>query len=81
MSNVTLKALVKARVHLGAWTATRVQALRQGRDRGQGAVEYVGVIVLVAIIIAAVAGSGVGDDIANGLKAQVQKVLNTGGGK
>ncbi|MFJ8229506.1 hypothetical protein ACIQ9E_06015 [Streptomyces sp. NPDC094448] len=81
MSNVTLKALAKARVHLAAWTATRADALRERRDRGQGAVEYVGVIVLVAIIIAAVAGSGVGDDIANGLRSQVQRVLNTGGGK
>ncbi|MFE7132335.1 hypothetical protein ACFVIM_15905 [Streptomyces sp. NPDC057638] len=78
MPNVTLKAAARARVHLTTWTASRVRAARDSRDRGQGAVEYVGVIVLVALIIAALVGSGVADDIANGLREQVSKILGGG---
>ncbi|MEU5973469.1 hypothetical protein ACH4E8_03200 [Streptomyces sp. NPDC017979] len=81
MSNVTLKAVVRARVYIGTWTAATARAMRERGDRGQGAVEYVGVIVLVALIIAAIVGSGVANDIATGLKNKVADVLNTGGGK
>ncbi|MEU3602184.1 hypothetical protein ABZ714_26225 [Streptomyces sp. NPDC006798] len=80
-NDVTLKALVKTRVHLGAWTAARTQALKERRDRGQGAVEYVGVIVLVGLIIAAIVGTGVHRDIATGLRNKVNDILNSGGGK
>ncbi|MFE0422202.1 hypothetical protein [Streptomyces sp. NPDC058953] len=81
MANATLKVLVKTRVHLGAWTAARAQALKERRDRGQGAVEYVGVIVLVGLIIAAIVGTGVHKDIATGLRSKVSDILNSGGGK
>ncbi|MFE5858072.1 hypothetical protein ACFQ61_33260 [Streptomyces sp. NPDC056500] len=80
MQNVTLKAAVKARLFISARTAAVTEAMRKRRDAGQDSVEYVGVIVLVAAIIAALVGSGVAGDIANGLKSQVSKILGGGGG-
>ncbi|MFF7201678.1 hypothetical protein [Streptomyces sp. NPDC008141] len=80
MSNVTLKAIVNTRVYVAAWVAATALAMKERRDEGQGAVEYVGVIVLVALIIAALVGSGVADDIAQGLRDQVADVLGGGGG-
>ncbi|MFF0446808.1 hypothetical protein ACFYT4_10400 [Streptomyces sp. NPDC004609] len=80
MPNTTLRAMVRTRVLLGAWTASTARTLKERRDRGQGSVEYVGVIVLVALIIAAIVGSGVANDIANGLKSKVAGILGSGGG-
>ncbi|MFI1013877.1 hypothetical protein [Streptomyces sp. NPDC020965] len=79
MSNVTLKAVASARAHLMTRLAATARTMRDRRDEGQGAVEYVGVIVLVALIIAALVGSGVADDIANGLRDQVSAILGGGG--
>ncbi|MCM2389174.1 hypothetical protein [Streptomyces albipurpureus] len=80
MQNATLKALVKARLFIAHRTASVAEATRKRRDEGQDSVEYVGVIVLVAAIIAALVGSGVAGDIANGLKTQVSQILGGGGG-
>ncbi|MFF9629602.1 hypothetical protein [Streptomyces fradiae] len=75
MSNIALKALTQAKVYVGTWAHTTATALKHRSDRGQGAVEYVGVIILVGVIIVALVGSGIGDTIANGLRAQVAKVI------
>ncbi|PRH78879.1 hypothetical protein C6N75_12570, partial [Streptomyces solincola] len=56
------------------WTKTTTRALRR-RDAGQGAVEYVGIIILVGVIIAAVVGSGVGNTIATGLVTKVSEII------
>ncbi|MEO3976025.1 hypothetical protein [Streptomyces sp. CAU 1734] len=79
MSNVTLKAVVRIRLHVAARMASAARAMQDRRDAGQDSVEYVGVIVLVAAIIAALVGSGVADDIASGLSNQVQAILGGGG--
>jgi hypothetical protein len=81
MQNVTLRAMVRTRLLLGTWMTATGRRLGSRRDRGQGAVEYVGVIVLVALIIAALVGSGVANDIANGLTKKVSEILGGGGGK
>ncbi|CAL9304786.1 hypothetical protein [Streptomyces sp. NPDC101145] len=78
MSNLALKALTQAKVYVGTWANTTTTALKRHGDRGQGAVEYVGVIILVGVIIVALVGSGIGDTIANGLRAQVAKVIGGG---
>ncbi|MFF3400544.1 hypothetical protein ACFYW6_18705 [Streptomyces sp. NPDC002659] len=80
MSNVMLKAVINTRVYVASWTAATLAAMKERRDEGQGAVEYVGVIVLVALIIAAIVGSGVANDIATGLKNKVTEILGGGGG-
>ncbi|MEV8348545.1 hypothetical protein ACFVTT_05780 [Streptomyces niveus] len=78
MSNVTPKAAVKARVRVGTWTNTAVTAMMRRSDRGQSTVEYVGVLVLVALIIAAIVGSGVDESIAEGLSSTVDEILGGG---
>ncbi|MFV2118911.1 hypothetical protein ACE14D_10905 [Streptomyces sp. Act-28] len=75
MSNIALKALTQAKVYVGTWAHTTTTALKRRGDRGQGAVEYVGIIILVGVIIAALVGSGIGDTIADGLRTQVAKVI------
>ncbi|MFD9973872.1 hypothetical protein ACFWZR_06170 [Streptomyces sp. NPDC059017] len=75
MSNITLKAATNARVYIGSWAKTTAEAIQRRGDKGQGAVEYVGVIVLVALIIAALVGSGVADTIATGLTTKVGEIL------
>ncbi|MFC8827609.1 hypothetical protein ACFT9I_19970 [Streptomyces sp. NPDC057137] len=81
MSNVTLRAATNARLSVGTWVNTAVAAMRRLGDKGQGAVEYVGVIVLVALIIAAIVGSDVDDAIADGLTSTVGEILGGGGGE
>ncbi|MGS2590116.1 hypothetical protein [Streptomyces hebeiensis] len=76
MSNITLKAAAHAKVYVGSWANTAVSAIKSRRDQGQGAVEYVGVIVLVALIIVAIVGSGVDETIADGLTEQVEEILS-----
>lgn len=75
MSNVTVKAATKAGRHAGSWANTLVTAVSRRGDKGQGAVEYVGVIVLVALIIAAIVGSDVDSAIADGLTNTVGEIL------
>ncbi|MFG2757488.1 hypothetical protein [Streptomyces wuyuanensis] len=75
MSNITLKAATNARVYVGSWAKTTVEAIQRRGDQGQGAVEYVGVIVLVALIIAALVGSGVAESIASGLSNKVNEII------
>ncbi|WP_330173858.1 hypothetical protein OG875_09915 [Streptomyces sp. NBC_01498] len=76
MSNVTLKAATNAKLYVGSWANTAVTAMKRRSDKGQGAVEYVGVIVLVALIIAAIVGTGVDETIANGLTETVDGILS-----
>ncbi|MFE2595198.1 hypothetical protein ACWCOZ_04805 [Streptomyces sp. NPDC001840] len=76
MSNITLKAATAAKVYVGTWANTTVTAMKARRDKGQGAVEYVGVIVLVALIIVAIVGTGVAEDIAQGLTDKVTEILD-----
>ncbi|CAL9526485.1 MULTISPECIES: hypothetical protein [unclassified Streptomyces] len=75
MSNLALKALTQAKVYVGTWANTTTTALKRHGDRGQGAVEYVGVIILVGVIIAALVGSGVGATIASSLISRVSSIL------
>ncbi|MGW1974922.1 hypothetical protein [Streptomyces sp. NPDC001889] len=80
MPNVTLKAAIRARLFIASRMAAAARAAQDRREAGQGSVEYVGVIVLVAAIIAALVGSGVAEDIANGLTTRVGEILGGGGG-
>lgn len=57
---------------LHAWLAPRLEALRAATadEEGQGAVEYVGIVIVVVAIIAALAAFGdpIGTAIGNGLQ-------------
>ncbi|WP_175408384.1 hypothetical protein [Streptomyces sp. TRM64462] len=77
MSNIALKALTQAKVYVGTWSRTTARALKRRGDGGQGVVEYVGIIILVGVIVAAVVGSGIGNTIATGLRTQVGKIIGS----
>lgn len=64
--------------HAQAWWNTRLDALADG-DRGQGTVEYIGIVVTVALLLSAVAiaAKGWGNDIANTLKTVIKNAIDT----
>ncbi|MFJ7270097.1 hypothetical protein ACIQV3_26275 [Streptomyces sp. NPDC099050] len=46
----------------------RKNRLRRGADEGQTVFEYLGIIVIIALIIAAIIGSGLAANIANAIQ-------------
>ncbi|MFJ4339260.1 hypothetical protein [Streptomyces sp. NPDC088915] len=75
MSDTTLKAATTAKVYVGSWVNTRVDALQKRRDRGQGAMEYVGITILVVAILAALLATDMGTTIANTFKEKINSVI------
>ncbi|AEW96242.1 MULTISPECIES: hypothetical protein [Streptomycetaceae] len=55
--------------------AVRRLAARAARhDRGQTSVEYLGIIAVVVLIVAAIAGTGIGHQIYSAIVAEIAKV-------
>ncbi|MGW9435841.1 hypothetical protein [Streptomyces sp. NPDC055607] len=75
MSDTTLKAATTAKVYVGSWVNTRVDALQKRRDRGQGAMEYVGITILVVAILAALLATDMGTTIADKFKQKIESVI------
>jgi len=67
--------------HLHAWVLDR--AARLGDRRGQGTVEYVGIVVTMALLLAAVATAarGWGNDIGNSLKEMMKDAIELATGR
>ncbi|MFI9721727.1 hypothetical protein ACIHFE_19050 [Streptomyces sp. NPDC052396] len=76
MSDRLLRAAVGTRVRIGSWRDTCVQRMfRDGSSRGQTAAEYIGMIVVVVAIMAAVAGfTDIGTTIKNKIIAAINKI-------
>ncbi|MEO3822524.1 hypothetical protein [Actinomadura sp. B10D3] len=55
----------------------RTRAALAKSDRGEGAVSYIAVIILIAGILAAIAVSGIGEKIQNGIEGAIDKVSET----
>lgn len=72
MNEALLKALTKAKVRVGSWGAAR----RDG-DRGQTAVEYLGIIVVVVAIVVAISGTSIGQSIRDAIASKITSL--TGG--
>ncbi|MER6477467.1 Flp family type IVb pilin [Streptomyces filamentosus] len=68
MNDALLKALTKARLH---WSSRD--------DRGQTAVEYLGIIVVVAAIIIAIAGTDIGSSIMDAITQKISEITGGGG--
>src|SRR2546430_2083728 len=68
MRDISIKATL--------WMGDFVHALKSNlrREDGQVATEYLGVIVVIAAIIAALVGSGLANDLANFVKSEIAKV-------
>jgi len=56
-----------------------VESLRRRMrdDRGQTAAEYMGIVVIVAIIIAAIVATKPGQTIANDIKTKIQDIFQS----
>ncbi|MEU8621810.1 hypothetical protein [Streptomyces sp. NPDC048623] len=83
MNEALLKAATKAKVHVGSWVRARAAAgaaagAGKRRDRGQTAVEYLGIIVVVVAIVVAISGTSIGQDIMDAISRKISSL--TGGG-
>lgn len=69
------------RAHLAFSAAVLGLTDRARSDRGQGSVEYVGIIIVVVGIIAAIVGfkDQIGGAIAGALQTAVESISNVGG--
>ncbi|OAH13802.1 hypothetical protein [Streptomyces jeddahensis] len=76
MKDVTLKAATASQVYLNNWKNTTVEAIKRRSDKGQGALEYVGITILVVAIIVALLQTNMGATIANKFREKVNEVLN-----
>ncbi|HWH13162.1 MAG TPA: hypothetical protein VNT51_00330 [Miltoncostaeaceae bacterium] len=67
--------------HAHAWALDRISRL--GDRRGQGTVEYVGIVVTMALLLAAVAtaAGGWGNDIGNALKGMLKDAIELATGR
>jgi Flp pilus assembly pilin Flp len=78
MSDMMLKATVNTQVRASHWTKTTAGKFQkryaQPFDRGQTAVEYLGIIAVVVLIVGAIAGTDVGKSIFEKIKQQIDKV-------
>ncbi|MFF5260651.1 hypothetical protein ACFY4C_17050 [Actinomadura viridis] len=65
-----------------AWLGARYSLTkeRMKEDRGEGPISYIAVILLIAIIVAAFVGSGIGEQIVGYIKSAIDKVFKNGGG-
>ncbi len=69
--NIVLKAATAVRLRAGDW---RGSAATRSADRGQTSVEYLGIIAVVVLIVAAILGTNIGQTIYQAIVNQVAKV-------
>ena len=75
MSDLMLKTAVATKVRVSGWKHTTVRAMqRRNADKGQTAVEYLGIIAVVVLIVIAINGTSVGQTILTKINAQIAKV-------
>ncbi|KKZ71602.1 hypothetical protein VO63_22965 [Streptomyces showdoensis] len=70
--------MTKARVQAGTWSDRR--SARRG-DRGQTAVEYLGIIVVVVAIVVAITGTDIGQSIKGAITKKISELTGGGGGQ
>ncbi|MER5311453.1 Flp family type IVb pilin [Streptomyces sp. NPDC002773] len=75
MNDAMLKALTRARLELTTWTRPG----HRDRDRGQTAVEYLGIIVVVVAIVVAITGTDIGSSIKNAITQKITELTGGGG--
>ncbi|MFF9123558.1 Flp family type IVb pilin [Streptomyces sp. NPDC014889] len=78
MSDLMLKTAVATKVRVNGWKNTTVESLRRrADDRGQTAVEYLGIIAVVVAIVLAITGTDIGKSIFDAITTKISEV--TGG--
>ncbi|MET8942021.1 hypothetical protein ABZX30_00120 [Streptomyces sp. NPDC004542] len=75
MSDLMLKTAVATKVRVNSWKNTTAEALRRrAGDRGQTAVEYLGIIAVVVAIVLAITGTDIGKTILDKIKAKITEI-------
>ncbi|MGW4729087.1 hypothetical protein ACWEQC_07865 [Streptomyces shenzhenensis] len=75
MSDLMLRTAVAAKVRVNGWRNTTVEAVRRrAGDRGQTAVEYLGIIAVVVAIVLAITGTDIGKTILDKIKAKIAQI-------
>jgi pilus assembly protein Flp/PilA len=75
VSDLLLKTAVATKVRLHGWKNTTVTAMRRhGGDRGQTAVEYLGIIAVVVAIVLAITGTDIGKTILDKIKSKITEI-------
>ena len=75
MSDAMLKAAVAAKVRVSGWKNTTVEAMqRRSADKGQTAVEYLGIIAVVVAIVLAITGTDIGTTILDKIRAKIAEI-------
>ncbi|KOT44168.1 hypothetical protein ADK41_04685 [Streptomyces caelestis] len=75
MSDLMTKTAVATKVRVNGWKNTTVEALqRRNADKGQTAVEYLGIIAVVVLIVLAITGTSIGQTILGKINEQIAKV-------
>ena len=67
-------------VALNDTSEASIEKMKTARDEGQGAIEYVGITILVVAIVVALLNTSMGQDIANAFTNKINEVLGGGGG-
>jgi pilus assembly protein Flp/PilA len=75
MSDLRLRAAAAAKGRVGGWKKTTVAAMRRrAADRGQTAVEYLGIIAVVVAIVLAIIGTDLGQTIFDAIRAKIAEL-------
>ncbi|MFF9114601.1 Flp family type IVb pilin [Streptomyces massasporeus] len=75
MSDLMLKTAVATKVRVNGWKNTTAEAMRRrAGDRGQTAVEYLGIIAVVVAIVLAITGTNIGQTILNKIQEKINEI-------
>lgn len=80
MTDIGLNAATRARVYVTDWRDSVLDGIKSRKDKGQGAIEYVGITILVVAIVALLLQTNLGGEIAGKFSEKIRSVLNGGGG-
>ncbi|MGQ4490408.1 hypothetical protein ACN6LM_001021 [Streptomyces sp. SAS_281] len=76
MKDIALRAAVRTQTYVNHWANTAVDRMKRRKDAGQGAIEYVGITILVVAIVVALLNTDLGATIGNKFTAKINSVLN-----
>ncbi|THA22712.1 hypothetical protein E6R18_32980 [Streptomyces sp. A1277] len=75
MKNIALKAAANTQTYVTHWANTTVAYMKRRKDSGQGAIEYVGITILVVAIVIALLNTNLGVTIGNKFREKIASVL------
>lgn len=74
--DTALKAVVNTQVYVNNWVNTTAAHMKRRADKGQGAIEYVGITILVVAIVVALLNTKMGTTMGTKFKGKINEVLN-----